>query len=74
MKMRTPRSGDLPKVLNYEILRAAVSKTVKTNMLSGHVLYGTLIAYSKYNFLLNVYDQLVPVYRHTVYQFEIRDV
>lgn len=62
------------KITGLRTYELKTDKTVKTTMLSGHVLYGTLIAYSKCNFLLNVYDQLVPVYRHAVHQFEIRDV
>ena len=72
-KMRTANKiKDRPKVLNDEILQSAVDKGVQTTMLSGHVFYGILVEYNKWNLLLNVNNHTVLIYRHAVYQFEVK--
>lgn len=72
MKMRTEiKRKERPKVLNTETLQTAVNTPVKTTMLSGHVFYGILVEYNRYNLLLTVNNQPVLIYRHAVHQFEI---
>lgn len=71
MRTADKRKGR-PKVLNDEILQSAVDKVIRTTMLSGHVFYGIFVEYNKWNLLLNVNNHTVLIYRHAVYQFEVK--
>lgn len=60
------------KVINSKMLRRAVSRPVKVTMRNGHVLYGQVVDYNAYNFIMKVNAQQVLVYKHAVYEFLVR--
>ena len=57
------------KAVNSKQLRRAVSLYVKVTMLNGHVLYGKVLEYNAYNFILSVNEQTLLIYKHAVYEF-----
>lgn len=57
------------KAVNSKQLRRAVSRDVKVTMLNGHVLYGKVLEYNAYNFILSVNEQILLIYKHAVYEF-----
>lgn len=71
-KLRTDKDPhERPKIIGKRPMRKLAQKNVKVTLRNGHVLYGIPIEYNEYNFTMNVNNQMVLVYRHAVYQFEI---
>lgn len=71
-KLRTDKDPHKrPKIIGRRPMRKLVQKNVKVTLRNGHILYGIPIEYNEYNFTMNVNNQMVLVYRHAVYQFEI---
>ena len=59
------------KAVDSKQLRRAVNRAIKVTMLNGHVLYGTVVEYNAYNFIIAVNNELVLIYKHAVYEFII---
>jgi sRNA-binding regulator protein Hfq len=71
-KLRTDKDPhERPKIIGKRPMRKLAQKNVKVTLRNGHILYGIPIEYNEYNFTMNVNNQMVLVYRHAVYQFEI---
>ncbi|MDE0317141.1 MAG: hypothetical protein OXM61_19850 [Candidatus Poribacteria bacterium] len=71
-KLRTDKDPHKrPKIIGKRPMRKLAQKNVKVTLRNGHILYGIPIEYNEYNFTMNVNNQMVLVYRHAVYQFEI---
>ena len=71
-KLRTDKDPQKrPKIIGRRPMRKLAQKNVKVTLRNGHILYGIPIEYNEYNFTMNVNNQMVLVYRHAVYQFEI---
>ncbi len=71
-KLRTDKDPQKrPLIIGKRPMRKLAQKNVKVTLRNGHILYGIPIEYNKYNFTMNVNNQVVLVYRHAVYQFEI---
>ena len=58
-----------PNVLTDDMLVEAAGQPIRCVLNSGHVLLGTLIEHNRYNFTMNINDNVVLVYRHAVLQF-----
>lgn len=63
------KAGDRDKAVDSKQLRRAVNRSVKVTMLNGHILYGHVVEYNAYNFIMHVNNELVLVYKHGVYEF-----
>ena len=73
-KLRTDKDPQRrPRIIGKRPMRKLAQKNVKVTLRNGHVLYGIPVEYNEYNFTMNVNNQMVLVYRHAVYQFEIVD-
>lgn len=71
-KLRTDKDPQKrPKIIGKRPMSKLAQKNVKVTLRNGHILYGIPIEYNEYNFTMNVNNQMVLVYRHAVYQFEI---
>ncbi len=71
-KLRTDKNPQKrPKIIGKRPMRKLAQKNVKVTLRNGYILYGIVIEYNDYNFTMNVNNQMVLVYRHAVYQFEI---
>ena len=71
-KLRTDKDPHKrPKIIGKRPMSKLAQKNVKVTFRNGHVLYGIPIEYNEYNFTMNVNNQMLLVYRHAVYQFEI---
>lgn len=57
------------KAVDSQKLRRAVNQAAKVTMLNGHVLYGTIVEYNAYNFIMEVNNERVLIYKHAVYEF-----
>ncbi len=74
-KLRTDKDPHKrPKIIGKRPMRKLVQKNVKVTLRNGHILQGIPIEYNEYNFTMNVNNQMVLVYRHAVYQFEIVNI
>ena len=56
-------------ILTDDTLVEATGQPIRCVLNSGHVLLGTLIEYNRYNWTMNINDNVVLVYRHAVLQF-----
>ncbi len=63
-----------PKIIGKRPMKKLAQKDIKVTLRNGHILYGIPVEYNEYNFTMNVNNQMVLVYRHAVYQFEIAKV
>ena len=71
-KLRTDKDPHKrPKIIGKRPMRKLAQKNVKVTFRNGHILYGIPIEYNEYNFTMNVNNQMILVYRHAIYQFEI---
>lgn len=71
-KLRTDKDPHKrPKIIGRRPMSKLAQKNVKVTLRNGHILYGIPIEYTEYNFTMNVNNQMVLVYRHAVYQYEI---
>ena len=71
-KLRTDKDPQKrPKIIGRRPMVKLAQKNVKVTLRNGHILYGIPIEYNEYNFTMNVNNQMVLVYRHAVYQYEI---
>ena len=57
------------KAVDSKQLRRVVNRDAKVTMLNGHVLYGTVVEYNAYNFIMQVNNERVLIYKHAVYEF-----
>ena len=71
-KLRTDKDPQKrPRIIGKRPMCKLAQKNVKVTLRNGHILYGIPVEYNEYNFTMNVNNQMVLVYRHAVYQFEI---
>lgn len=71
-KLRTDKDPHKrPKIIGKRPMRKLAQKNVKVIFRNGHILNGIPVEYNEYNFTMNVNNQMILVYRHAIYQFEI---
>ena len=58
-----------PNVLTDNTLIEAAEQPIRCVLNIGHVLLGTLIEHNRYNWTMNINDNVVLVYRHAAYEF-----
>lgn len=71
-KKRTDKDPNRrPRIIGKRPMRKLAQRYVKVTFLNGYILYGIPLEYNDYNFTMNVNDQMILVYRHAIYQFDI---
>ena len=63
------KARERDKAVDSKQLRRVVNRAAKVTMLNGHVLYGTVVEYNAYNFIMHVNNEHVLIYKHAIYEF-----
>ena len=61
-----------PNILTDDMLIEAAGQPIRCVLNSGHVLLGILIEHNRYNFTMNINDNVVLVYRHAVIDWTLQ--